>query len=316
MKTSFRIEPFYLFLNLKRKIRVWIKFIILFFMKLVLKNIDCFYDERFHTICKEDPCLDASWHYHPQYELIYTSKSNGIRFVGDSVSQFFPGDLVLVGANLPHLWRNDPSYYKEGSEKKVKTVVLKFMKDFMGEGTFKHPEFASINQMLEQSKFGVCFGKKVGEKFHDELIGIVDLPQGEQMIKFLHLLYQLSLTEDRQVLSSADMRQYSSEPSHRLDKVIKFISDNYADNINLQDVSDIACMTTTSFCRFFKRMTNKSFTQFLNEIRVRNASRMLLEDNITVSEICYKVGYNSITNFYMQFKQIMGSTPKDYRKTL
>lgn len=297
----------------EEKIHISLKLAILFLMKLVLKNIDCFYNERFHAVCKESPCLDSSWHYHPQYELIYTSKSNGIRFVGDSVSQFFPGDLVLVGANLPHLWRNDPSYYKEGSEKKVKTVVLKFMKDFMGEGTFKNPEFAGINQMLEQSKFGVCFGKEIGKKFHDEILGIVKLSPAEQMIKFLHLLYQLSLTENKQVLSSTDMRQYSSEPSHRLDKVLKYISDNYADSISLKDVADIACMTTTSFCRFFKRMTNKSFTQFLNEVRVRNASRLLLEDDLTVSEVCYRVGYNSITNFYMQFKQIMGTTPKDYR---
>ena len=135
-------------------------------------------------------------------------------------------------------------------------------------------------------------------------------------VKLLELLHHLSLTDDRTVLSSTDMRQYSTADSQRIDAVIKYISDNYDSYITLNDVAEVAGMTTNSFCRFFKKMTNKSFTQFLNEIRIRNASRLLLQDDITVSEVCYRVGYNSITNFYRQFKQTMGSTPKDYRYSI
>ena len=235
-------------------------------MKLVLKNSDTFLKERFNITCKEVPCLDSSWHYHPQYELLYISKSSGIRFVGDSVSHFFPGDLVLVGSFVPHLWRNDPSYYLEDNTDNVKTVVLKFTKNFIGEGTFDHPEFSDINILLGQSKYGVCFGKATSRDLHEEILGIVDLSPAEQVIKLLNLLRLLSLTDDRRILSSTDMRQYTTGPTHRLDTVIKYISDNYASNINLKDVADIACMTTNSFCRFFKKMTNKSFTQFLNEV--------------------------------------------------
>ncbi|MGB5667910.1 MAG: AraC family transcriptional regulator [Maribacter sp.] len=282
-------------------------------MKLILKNTDSFANERLNITKKEIPCLDSSWHYHAQYELLYISQSNGIRFVGDSVSQFFPGDLVLVGPYLPHLWRNDVSYYIDDDTNKVKTIVLKFTKDFIGEGTFNHPEFSDINLMLEQSKFGVCFGKEISDELHSELIQIIDLSPAEQSIKLLDVLRRLSITEDKKILSSSDMRQYTTENSDRLDKVIKYISNNYADNINLDDVADIACMTTNSFCRFFKKMTNKSFTHFLNEVRIRNASRMLVQDNLLVSEVCFMVGYRSITNFNRQFKQIMGRTPKNYR---
>lgn len=282
-------------------------------MKLVLKNTDSFVKERLNIHKNEVPCLDSSWHYHPQYELIYISKSTGIRFVGDSVSHFSPGDLVLVGAYLPHLWRNDPSYYKDDDSMKVKTIVLKFTKDFIGKGTFNNPEFVEIKHLLEESKFGVCFGKDISKKLHDELIGIPDLSPAEQSIKLLDLLRKLSLTSKKEVLSSTDMRQYTTENSHRIDKVLKFISDNYESEINLQNVADIACMTTNSFCRFFKKMTNKSFTQFLNEVRVRNASRLLVQEDLPVTDVCYRVGYRSITNFYRQFKQIMGCTPKDYR---
>ena len=285
-------------------------------MKLVYKNTDGFLNNRIQIYCKESPCLDSSWHYHPQYELLYISKSSGIRFVGDSVSHFSPGDLVLVGSYLPHLWRNDASYYKEDSTDNIKTVVIKFLKEFIGAGTFNNPEFFVINQMLDDAKFGLFFSKNVSEALHDDLLKIVDLPPIEQSIKLLGLLHQLSLVDQKEVLSSTDMRQYATEPSKRLDAVLKYISDNYSSNISLQDVADIACMTTNSFCRFFKKMTNKSFTQFLNEVRVRNASRLLLEDNLTVSEVCYMVGYNSITNFYKQFKHVTGITPNGYRKAI
>lgn len=285
-------------------------------MKLVLKRPTGFKNERLHIACKENACLDSAWHYHPEFELLYISKSTGIRFVGDSVSHFSPGDLVLVGSNLPHLWRNDPSYYKKGSTNNVKTVVIKFLKDFIGEGTFSYPEFSAINQMLGESKYGLSFDHTIGKKLHDDLMAIVDLDPVEQSIQLLSLLHKLSQTKLRKVLSSTDMRQYSTEPSKRLDAVLKYVSDNYASSIYLQDVADIACMTTNSFCRFFKKMTNKSFTQFLNEVRVRNATRLLLEDNLSVSQVCYMVGYNSVTNFYKQFKQIVGSTPSHYRRTI
>jgi len=285
-------------------------------MKLILKNTDSFKNERLDITKKEIPCLDSSWHYHPQYELLYISKSNGIRFVGDSVSQFFPGDLVLVGPYLPHLWRNDPSFYKEDETNKVKTIVLKFTKDFIGEGTFNLPEFSGVNRLLEQSKFGVGFGKDVSRLLHNDLVGILELTAAEQSIKMLDILCKLSLTEEKNVLSSTDMRQYTTDNSQRLDDVLKYISDNYGNDISLQDVSDVACMTTNSFCRFFKKMTNKSYVQFLNEVRIRNASRLLAQEDFPVSDVCYKVGYNSITNFNKQFKQIMGCTPNNYRSTL
>jgi AraC-like DNA-binding protein len=285
-------------------------------MKLILKNTDSSLSGRVIITKKEIPCLDSSWHYHDQYELLYISKSNGIRFVGDSVSQFHPGELVLVSPYLPHLWRNDASYYKEEDVNKVKTIIIKFSKDFIGEGTFNLAEFTDINSLFEQSKYGVSFGKKVSKALHNELIQIIDLSPAQQLIKLLDILCRLSNTDDKKILSSSDMRQYTTDSSDRLDTVIKFVSDNYASDISLNDVADIACMTTNSFCRFFKKMTNKSFTQFLNEIRIRNASRILVQEDISVSEVCYMVGYNSITNFNRQFKEIMGNTPNSYRNAI
>lgn len=285
-------------------------------MKLVLKNTDNLVNQRLHIAKKEIPCLDSSWHYHSQFELIYISKSDGIRFVGDSVSPFLPGDLVLVGPYLPHLWLNNASFQLESQVKKVNTIVIKFTEDFMGEGTFKNSEFSEIGKMLEKSKYGIHFGESISKKMHNELIVINSLSPAEKSIKLIDILYRLSLTNEQVVLSSTDMRQYSTENSERIDTVLKYISDNYASNINLNNIAEVACMTTNSFCRFFKRATNKSFTQFLNEVRIKNASRMLIQEKYNVSEVCYVVGYNSITNFNKQFKQIMGTSPKNYREKI
>ena len=287
-------------------------------MKLVIKNNDTLSNKRLNTYKKTDPCLDSEWHYHAEYELLYISSSFGIRFVSDNVSPFNPGDLVLVGAYLPHLWRNDMAYYtKEGNaQKKVETIVTKFTKDFIGEGAFNNPEFSEISKLLKESKFVISFGKKVSSSLKKELLELPNLSRLQQGIQLLNILDKLSLTKDKVRLSSTDMRQYATENSQRIDSVIKYISDNYSKTITLNDVAGVACMTTNSFCRFFKKMTNKSFTQFLNEVRIRNASRLLVQENVSVSSVCYAVGYNSITNFNKQFKQTMGTTPKGYRQSL
>ncbi|MDC0177462.1 AraC family transcriptional regulator [Polaribacter sp.] len=287
-------------------------------MKLVLKNSETQTNKKLNIHTRDVPCLDAMWHYHPEFELIYISQSNGIRFVGDSVAPFFPGDLVLVGSYLPHLWRNDPSYYEKNSILNVKTIVTKFTLDFLGEEIFKLSEFHKIKKLIENSKTGLSFGKEISKSLHKDLIKLPELSSVEQHIKILQILHKLSLVGDKDitVLSSSDMRQSITESSERIDTVLKYISDNYVSNITLDDISGVACMTTNSFCRFFKKMTNKSFTQFLNEIRVRNASRILVQDNLPVSEICYLVGFNSITNFNKQFKQIMGTTPKQFREAI
>lgn len=285
-------------------------------MKLVLKNPDTFINKKLNIYSKEVPCLDTAWHYHPEYELLYISQSNGIRFVGDSVEHFSSGDLVLVGANVPHLWRNDYSYYDSRNNKFVKTVVVKFFKDFIGDNTFDLPEFIEINKMLSDSKYGISFKGQIVKVLHDDLMRIECMSSTDQHISLLTILHKLSTSTDKYLLSSTDMRQYTPKGAHRIDRVLRYISDNYAKAISLEDISEIACMTPNSFCRFFKKKTNKSFTAFLNEVRIRNASRLLVQETLPVNDVCFLVGYNSITNFNKQFKKIMGTTPKQYREAV
>lgn len=285
-------------------------------MKLIFKTDDTIINNRMNVIKKDVPCLDTSWHYHAQFELIYITKSTGIRFVGDSVSNFSPGDLVLVGPYLPHLWRNDASYYEEKKNNNVLTYVIKFNKNFLGEETFRIPVFQEIKKLLSDSKYGISFSKETSSALHDEIVNIQKAPPIEQRIKFLNILHSLSLSKNRKLLSSSDMTEFASENEQKIDEVLKFISDNYTSYITLNDVAKVACMTSNSFCRFFKRMTNKSFTEFLNEVRIRNASRLLVQNNLSIAEVGYTVGFNTPTNFNKRFKQIMGCTPSSFLQAI
>ncbi|ANQ52374.1 helix-turn-helix domain-containing protein [Flammeovirga yaeyamensis] len=279
-------------------------------MKLVFKDSEV-KDNK--TICvskKETACHDTLWHYHQQYELIYIHKSKGVRFVGDNVGSFSEGELVLVGPYLPHLWKN------EDETDEVSIVVMKFERNFIGNGTFDTPAFSMVNDLLEKSRYGVSFPKELGLKLEEEIFDCLNKSTAEQSIHLLSLLLKLSTAEGKQLLSTSDMRQSNDSNSDRIDRVLKYISDNYEKDIDLQEIADIACLTSNSFCRFFKKVTNKSFKQYLNEVRIRNASRLLVQESYQISDVCYEVGFNSITNFNKQFKQIIGKTPREYRMAM
>lgn len=284
-------------------------------MKLQLKQSKSFFSEKLLSYQYDQPCLDTSWHYHKEYELLYVSKGSGIRFVGDSVQEFNEGELVLVGAYLPHLWRNDLSS-KIDADSNVKIVVIKFLKDFIGKGVFENPEFYAVKDMLKSADLGVLFSKETSQEFKDRLLGFDNLNAPEKSIELLSLLHELSQEKIEKQISTLDMRQYSSENGSKLDEVMKFISINYASSISLKDVAEIACMTENSFCRYFKNLTNKSFVKFLNEVRIRNAAKLLVSTNKSISEIAMEVGFPSITNFNKQFKIVQSETPKIYRERI
>ena len=145
----------------------------------------------------------------------------GMRFVGDSVAPFAAGDLVLVGAYLPHLWRNDISYAQNENSGGVQTIVIKFLENFIGDNTLDNPSFLKIRQLLDNSKYGIRFNSSVSHQLHEELMAIVDLPVADQAISLLSILNCLSISKNFKVLSSTDMRQYAIESNHDIDTVPK-----------------------------------------------------------------------------------------------
>jgi AraC-like DNA-binding protein len=256
-----------------------------------------------------EPVLDINWHFHEEFELIYILKGNGIRLVGDNLSNFQSGELVLVGPNIPHLWRTTKNVST------VDRIIIKFDEIPTGVNFFSLPEFSGINALLKKAKNGIYFGAATRELVHDNFLDISEAEGAEKWISLLRILDILSKRDDGEKLSNPYMKIAQQLPEgNRLSKVISFISENYDQDIALENIADIAAMTVPSFCRYFKKRTNKTFIQFLNEYRIGKACVLLVENKLSVSEIWYELGFNSSTNFNKIFKKIYHCTPMEYRK--
>jgi len=280
-------------------------------MKLKYKSIEqdslsSIYVKRIHK-----PYLGGNWHFHKEFELIYFLEGQGTRIVGDHISNFQKGELVLVGEWLPHLWRND---IDNTSETRADFIVIKFPKEFDEVSLFSLPEFSSIRHLLKKSSQGIQFSQSALNKIHPILLHLSESSSAEKLINFLRILEILSKEEDCQLLSSPEFvlpTQLLEE--NRLQKVINHISNNYARMISLEEIAGIAIMTPPAFCRFFKTRTNKTFSHFLNEVRISKACQLLINGEKPIKQICFDVGFNSLTNFNRTFRNFKGVSPSVYR---
>lgn len=281
-------------------------------MKLQFKQVEKNNFSSIYTKRTAQPYLGQNWHFHQEFELIYFLEGQGMRIVGDHISNFNKGELVLVGEWLPHLWRNDAMINTE--EKPADYIIIKFLKSFEGVNLFSLPDLSDIRQLLLKSQRGLLFSNSVLPKVHDLIIELHESKSSHKLINFLRLLQILAQEEQAQPLSSPEFvlpTQVARE--NRLQKVINYIFTNYTQSITLEEISGIAFMTPPAFCRFFKNSTNKTFFHFLNEFRVGKSCQLLINGEKTVKEVCYEVGFNSLTNFNRAFKTFKKVTPTAYR---
>jgi len=255
------------------------------------------------------------WHYHPELELVFIKKSTGTRFLGDSIKKFQAGDLVLIGENLPHMWQNDPVYFEKDSNLFAEALVIHFNKDFAGKDFFKMPELAQIKELLEVSKRGILFRGKVCQCAESALQQMLIASDFDRFVHFMQLLKMLANESSIETLSSPGfVESFKREENRRLDKIYDFIINHFREEITLEQVAEMAGMNTSSFCRYFKKTTNKTFSHYLNEVRVGFACRLLMEHKHNISETCYACGFNNISNFNRQFRNIANMSPSEYAK--
>jgi AraC-like DNA-binding protein len=278
-------------------------------MELLYKKGDEKPFSSFYINRVKEPVLDINWHFHKEFELIYIIKGLGIRLVGDNLSSFYSGELVLVGPNLPHLWRTT------GNISSVDRIIIKFVEAPGNINLFSLPEFSSATTLLKKAERGISFGPKTEMEVRDKIIELSFVEGLQKWICLLSILDTLSKSADTEILSNPLMKlSLQDMEENRLAKVISYVSENYSIDIALADVAEIASMTTQSFCRFFRKRTNKTFVQFLNEYRIGKACVLLIENKLSVNKICDDLGFNSITNFNRFFKRQCNCTPVEYRK--
>lgn len=253
------------------------------------------------------------WHYHPELELVYIVKSGGVRFVGDSIEKFYEGELLLLGENLPHMFRNDQAYFEEGSNLFAEALVVHFRPDFLGTLLSAIPGLSKPGGLIKRAGRGILFDKKTSEKAALDIKAMTSMKPERQLISFLNLLTDLSETENVKYLSSE--RFSESFPSNRdkLSTVFDHIYNHFRDGINLEETASLVAMNKAAFCRMFRQRTGQTFTQFVNKIRIEYASRLLMDTDIKVVEACFESGFSNLTHFNRQFRKFTQCTPSEYR---
>ncbi len=259
------------------------------------------------------PYMDYPLHYHPEFEIIFVEKSYGIRVMGSHIGNFRDGDLMFISPNLPHVWRNDRDFYKGDKDFFVYVYVIQFRKDALGKEFFDLPEFAHIRKLFLLGQQGL-FVKGRDRAAIAELIKKVYSSSGiERLIMFLKTIDKLANTKEYDLLSSAGYTNtYNVADSERINRVMNFLMEHYNREISLDEIAGLVNLNKSSFCRYFRSRTHKTCSQFLNEIRIAHACKLLLNKNMNIAEIGYEIGYNNISHFNRQFKLITGTTARAY----
>src|SRR5690606_29616006 len=233
-----------------------------------------------------------SWHFHPECEIMLVTAGTGIRFAGDSIERFQPGDLVFFGPGISHLYRSDEEYYLENSPLISKATVLYFKENFPGEQFWNMPEMAAIKRLLMLSRRGIKFTGITRSILEKRILKLAHREEGiEKVMDLLQIMKVMATSDEYELLSGNSFTQtLDAGDCARINSVYQFILDNYTRNPSLEEVAKIACMSTTAFCRYFKTHTNKTYVQFLNEVKIGNASKMLIDNKLTISRICFETG--------------------------
>lgn len=254
-------------------------------------------------------CNINYWHHHPEYEMVFVKNGMGEQRVGNHLSYYEDGMLIFIGPDIPHLpflnYKHKDNY----------EIVLQLKEDFMGENFIHRPEMIQVKNLFQRSNEGIVFSNDIKEESEKRLNEIIHADPFKRLILLLDFLNNLAHKKDYRLISpgSASLAIAPGD-FNRINKVYALIAEKYMDNVNLGEAAELASMTVPAFCRLFKRLTTKTFTQFLNEYRISKSVQLLSTEDQPISAVAFSCGYNSLSYFNRQFRQITGHKPTDYRK--
>jgi len=253
------------------------------------------------------------WHFHPEYEILYIIEGTGTSFVGNNTEHFKSGDLALIGSNLPHFWRSDEMYYNEESTLKINYIVIQFPGDIFRDKLFNYPEFNIIQQLLDRTSRGIRFLPPFSQQAGKSIIKLAKSEGFDRIIRLLQLLHEFAKTNHYKILAGELYNKQSHDfKDDRLTKVLHYLNTAYLDKIMLEKIAALANLHPSAFCRYFKDKTGKSLTEYVNDMRISYACKLILEENMSVSQICFESGFNNLSNFNRIFKRNTGFTPTNY----
>lgn len=251
------------------------------------------------------------WHYHPEIELVYVNGGAGKRQIGSHVSYYTNGDLILIGAHLPHC-----GFTNEQTGNKNETVIH-IKPEFLGNDFFGAPEMKKVQNVFSQAKAGIAFAGETKERIGKKIEMMENQLPLERLLSLLSILDELESSADYMILNADGfLLELYAQDNDRINVVFNYVKDHFQESIAIDEVSSLVSMTTPSFCRYFKKITNKTFTTFVNEYRLVHASKLLAEKPISINEVCYESGFNNFSHFSKLFKTYTGKSAMQYRHEL
>jgi AraC-like DNA-binding protein len=252
------------------------------------------------------------WHFHPEYELHLVTETRGRYFVGDFIGEFAPGNLVMTGPNLPHNW---VSRVPEGETVKRRCVVLQFTERFIDSMVRMLPELLPFELILAESRHGVVFAPHTVREIRPVLLGLLEAQGPRRISLFMALIEILARSSGRQLLASSD---YLPDPSGYMsvatNKALAYIRENLTEPFTESDLAKIAGMSQSAFSRSFRKHTGFSLVRYVNRLRINVACQLLMSgEDLSVTDICYEVGFNNLSNFNRQFLAQKGMPPSRFR---
>ena len=259
--------------------------------------------------------INNRWHYHGEVELIHIKKGDGTQFVGDNISRFKSGDVVIIGSNLPHYWRFDDTYYEEDTKSGADIRVAHFNEKFWGDQFLQLPENISIRSALEKGKRGVRINGKARQRIADILEELMKAEGPNRVSLLMEALTVIGNCQNYSFISSIGFKHdFVESENDRINAIYEYSIRNFKNKIHLEEIAAMANISPNSFCRYFKSRTRKTFSQFLIELRVGHACKLLIENNFSIKQICYESGFNNFTSFHKYFKVITRKSPLAYQK--
>lgn len=267
--------------------------------------------ESFKSWRNTSPYIHNPWHYHPEIEITLILKGHGVLFIGDKIEKYSGGDLFLIGSNLPHEFRSD---LRKENDFYSDSIALHFKNKFPGLNFQELFEAEEINGLLNKSVNGIKFrDNSLISLVSENLLCLEKLEGIERISLLISILNAMSTTTNIEMLSSPGFfNSFNYDQSHKINEAYKFIIANFKESISQKTLANKLNMTTSSFSRFFRTRANKSFINFLNEVRVGYSCKLLLEDDLNISEVAYESGFQNISYFNKQFKKITKLTPTEF----
>ncbi len=267
-------------------------------------------DEHLIVQIDKEPIFYNKLHQHEEIQISYIINGNGKLLVGDSIHHFSTGDIYVIGSNLPHVFKSI------ASNKDAHMLTVFFTDSTFGAHFFQLPYFKDLQSFFTNaaSGFKVMSNKK---QLTQQILALQSLQKLQRFTSFLELLELLSKVATEPLSKFIYAKILSSNEGERLQEIFDFVFKNFQQPILLDDISKMAYMTPNAFCRFFKQRTNKTFFQFLIELRIEHACQLLnSKKDLNINMISDLSGFNSISNFNKKFKKIKGLTPTQYQKSL